>query len=232
MTSKKPDQHSDFQGDLARTREGRGYLLPHHGLMAIALPEVLEDYDRLYRSVALTARHLSVYEREAIWLAILATREEGLGTHHVAKFLDAGGVNEEMDALLAIAGLARGADVFEFARNRWAPHAEGSMFETAGIRALESVRGPLRQPLALMASAAAHACAGQDLALRGLLKACYEAAIDEYQLAEALSLVMLPGSIPNFARAAGVWLALIRSGEVRASEAFPCLGQFGRAGRL
>ena len=123
--------------DLAQTMAGRGYLLPHHALMAVALPGMLEDYDRLYRSVAQTPRHLSPYQREAIWLAILATREESLGTHHVARFLEAGGNAAEVDALLAIAGLANGAVVFGFASQRWSPHVPGSDFESAGTRAVQ-----------------------------------------------------------------------------------------------
>ena len=33
---------------LEEIRRKRGYLLPHHGLMATALPGMLEDYDRTF----------------------------------------------------------------------------------------------------------------------------------------------------------------------------------------
>jgi hypothetical protein len=40
------------------------------------------------------------------------------------------------------------------------------------------------------------------------------------ELAEALSLVMFPGSVPRFVEAAGVWLELIRAGRISPSSAF------------
>ena len=47
-----------------------------------------------------------------------------------------------------------------------------------------------------------------------------EAGIDERELAEALSLMMFPGSVPYFVEAAGIWRELILAGDVEASPAF------------
>ena len=44
----------------------RGYLLPHHGLMAISAPHLLERYDSLYSTLALTDRHLSRHAHEFV----------------------------------------------------------------------------------------------------------------------------------------------------------------------
>ena len=44
---------------LAAVREKRGYLLPHHGLMAASMPELLTAYDDLYTAMTLTPRQLS-----------------------------------------------------------------------------------------------------------------------------------------------------------------------------
>ena len=38
----------------------RGYLLPHHGLMAISTPHLLERYDSLYSTLALEGDILAV----------------------------------------------------------------------------------------------------------------------------------------------------------------------------
>ena len=54
--------------------------------------------------------------------------------------------------------------------------------------------------------------------------------VDEFQLAEALSLMMLPGSVPNFARAADTWLNLIRAGAVEASNEFRAWAGLGGQG--
>ena len=40
------------------------------------------------------------------------------------------------------------------------------------------------------------------------------------ELAEAISLMMFPGSVPRFVEAAGVWLRLVREGAVAASPVF------------
>ena len=61
----------ELERHLDDVRRKRGYLLPHHGLMATALPGMLEDYDRLYTSLALTPRHLDRLEHEAVWLVVL-----------------------------------------------------------------------------------------------------------------------------------------------------------------
>ena len=38
---------------LSKLREKRGYLLPHHGLMAISSPELHEAYDSTYTNLTL-----------------------------------------------------------------------------------------------------------------------------------------------------------------------------------
>ena len=69
----------------------RGYLLPHHGLMAISAPHLLERYDSRYSVLALEERHLSRHAHEFVWLGVLISCEESLGSHHVKRFVDAGG---------------------------------------------------------------------------------------------------------------------------------------------
>ena len=44
---------------LEKIHAVQGYLLPHHGLMAISTLHLLERYDLLYSTLALTERHLS-----------------------------------------------------------------------------------------------------------------------------------------------------------------------------
>lgn len=74
--------------------------------------------------------------------------------------------------------------------------------------------------LAVMALAAVHAASGDfDLLGKAILMA-YDHGIPELELAEALSLMMFPGSIPYFVEAARVWLDLIRAGKVSPSPDF------------
>ena len=45
---------------LAGVQAKRGYLLPHHGLLAITSPAMLQAYDQLYTALALDHKTLSV----------------------------------------------------------------------------------------------------------------------------------------------------------------------------
>ena len=68
---------------LQQIRGKRGYLLPHHGLMAITSPDLLDAYDTLYTAIALTERRLSRHEHEFVWMGVLIATDEILGTHLV-----------------------------------------------------------------------------------------------------------------------------------------------------
>ena len=74
--------------------------------------------------------------------------------------------------------------------------------------------------LAHLSAAATHACAGHWDLLAWQIRAAYQSGMVERCLAEALSLVMFPGSVPNFARTAGVWRELIIADKVDASDEF------------
>ena len=45
---------------LEEVHAKRGYLLPHHGLLAISTPHLLERYDSLYSTLALEGDILAV----------------------------------------------------------------------------------------------------------------------------------------------------------------------------
>ena len=53
------------KNNLKKLREKRGYLLPHHGLLAISSPNLLEAYDSTYTALTLDQRVLSEWEK---WL--------------------------------------------------------------------------------------------------------------------------------------------------------------------
>jgi alkylhydroperoxidase/carboxymuconolactone decarboxylase family protein YurZ len=205
---------------LRTVRDKRGYLLPHHGLMAVALPGMLDDYDRLYTSLALTPRHLNRHQHEYVWLAVLIAMNEALGTHHIERFHAAGGRAEELAEITALAAFLRGATAYRFVEESWQQHLPEFEAYTEYLRAFNRLRGPATPLLAHLSAVAAHACAGHWGLLAWQIRAAYQAGVNEHHLAEALSLVMFPGSVPNFARAAGVWRELIIADKVEASEAF------------
>jgi hypothetical protein len=107
--------------DLAAIRERleavkakRGYLLPHHGLLSVAAPEVLAGYDATYTAITLSERRLPEVDKEFIWLVVLVATEEAVATHHIKKYFDAGGTVEGFDLAVQLAGYARSAPCFRF----------------------------------------------------------------------------------------------------------------------
>ena len=68
---------------LNAVREKRGYLMPHHGLLALTAPALLEGYDACYTALTLGNRYLDEKDKEFVWLGILAVSEESLATQHV-----------------------------------------------------------------------------------------------------------------------------------------------------
>lgn len=213
-------EDDDLAASLETVRSKRGYLLAHHGLMALSGNGLLEAYDALYTRLTLTPGHLSRHEHEFVWMAVLTSIDEPLGTHHIPRYLEAGGSREEFAAILAVTALAKGVACYQFVERHWLPHLPAMEPEAAYRDAFERAAAGAPLPLAHMAGAAVHMCQGNFDALAWQIRAAYAAGASEQGLAEALSLAMFPGSVPYFARAAEVWRRLITDGEVEASAAF------------
>ncbi len=205
---------------LEKLREKRGYLLPHHGLLAITSPGLLDAYDAAYTALALDDRVLSRHDREFVWLAILIATEEALATHHVAKFREAGGTDAEISSILSLTALALGFKAFRFVEQHWLQHLPAMDARQIYLSAVRRSAGEVAPRLAHLAVAAVHTCSAAWDALRFQIVAAYQDAVPEEELAEALSLCMFPGSVPHFVEAARVWRELVNAGEVSASPAF------------
>ncbi|MEM1261979.1 MAG: hypothetical protein AAGH76_06265 [Pseudomonadota bacterium] len=211
---------SSLAEQLDEIRRKRGYLLPHHGLMKVAMPEVLESYDALYSRLTLSERTLSKHEHEFVWMAVLIAMHETLGTHHIPRYLDNGGSLDELNRILAITALAKGSDCHEFVAAHWQDHLPDYNGEQSYIGAFEAAATPVSLALAHTAGAAVHLCTGRWESFAWHIRAAYANSANEDGLAEALSLAMFPGSVPNFVEAAEVWREQIASGAVQASEAY------------
>ncbi|MDB5380361.1 MAG: hypothetical protein JWR00_4807 [Rubritepida sp.] len=211
---------------LAEVRAKRGYLLPHHGMLAIAAPGLLAGYDAAYTALALTPRFLHERPKEFIWLAVLTACDEAIATHHIAKFRQAGGTDDEIELAVRLAAFAEGAPRFAFAAEKWARHLPAYDRATAYRSALDALQAGsvVSRGLVEVALAAVHTTrkGWWELALH--IKGAYAEGVPEMELAEGISYAMFPGSIPNFVDACGVWQGLIARGEVPASEAFRLWG--------
>jgi alkylhydroperoxidase/carboxymuconolactone decarboxylase family protein YurZ len=213
-------QENELTEFLQQIRSKRGYLLPHHGLMAITSPDLLEAYDALYTAIALTERRLSRHEHEFVWMGVLIATDEILGTHHIKRFRDAGGTDPELAVAMSLTALVKGCDAYHFVNDYWLPHLPDFSPRAEYLAAFRKLADQTPLPLAHMMACAIHACRANWNGLRWQIIAAYDDGIDELGLAEALTVAMFPGSVPNYVEAAGVWRELITDGHVQASDAF------------
>ncbi len=213
-------QASEIAARLARVKSQRGYLLPHHGLMAVLSESVLAGYDAAYTALALEHKILSVRDREIVWLAVLIATDEALATHHIPKYLQGGGSMTEFSAVARLAAFSVGSVGYRFLEEHWRAHLDGFDPQTAYREAILATAAPLEPRQIWMAACAIHAARAEHLLLRWSLRSAYQDRVPELELAEALSIMMFPGSVPYFVEAARIWLELIRSGEVDPSPAF------------
>lgn len=215
MTETLPDA-AEVRRRLAAHRSARGFLLPHHGAMAAALPDLQDAYGPMYRALTLDRRHLADRDKEFVWLAILVACGEHVGTHHVDLFRRAGGTDAEAEAAFRLVAWAGGAGSLEFLAAHWQglfPGVPASCAWRDGAAALLAGLGvPARR--ARLALAGALAARAGHWALGLEIEAAYAEGVPEPELAEALSLVIWPCGVNRFLEACGVWLEAMRSGRV------------------
>ena len=205
---------------LAPIQAKRGYLLPHHGLLAVTSPNLLQAYDQLYTAIALDPKTLSVRDRELVWLAVLIATDEALATHHIARFMQGGGQMSEFNAVLQLTASLKGVTAYRFVHDHWKAHVRTLDLVQSYRDALERAGQPLSPRDVWLCAFSVHAALGHFDWVRHALVAAYARYVNELDLAEALGIMMFPGSVPRYVEAAKVWMNVIREGEVQASPAF------------
>lgn len=222
MPAEPPPGPEQVRARLEEFRARRGYLLPHQGAMAAALPDLQRAYGVMYQALTLGDRHLDPFEKEVVWLAILTAAEEHVGTHHIDLFYRTGGTERQAEAVFRLVAWARGADSFAFLERHWQGHFPGVPAARAycdGTAALIAGLG-LAPPAARLALIGIHAARGAHWPLETDLEAAYREGVPEAKIAEAMSLALWPCGVNRFLEASGVWLALMQSGRVTPSPAF------------
>jgi alkylhydroperoxidase/carboxymuconolactone decarboxylase family protein YurZ len=217
-----PPTPEQVHARLAEARARRGYLLPHQGAMAAALPELQDAYAVIYRALTLEQRHLSPFEKEFVWLAILIACEEHVGTHHVHLFHETGGTERQAEAAFRLVAWAAGARSFGFLDRHW----QGHFPDVAAARAYCAGAGALVAgldvplPLARLALIGVQAARAERWGLAAEIEAAYALGVAETKMAEAMSLAMWPAGVNRFIEAGEVWLQVMRSGRVTPSAPF------------
>lgn len=220
----------ELQERLEALRAKRGYLLPHHGLMAVAAPDLLAAYDAAYTALALEDRVLSHHDREFVWLAILIAAKEEIATHHIEKFRKAGGTDAEVRAVMALTAAVCGFRAYGFVSDHWRVHLPEIDPKVDWGRAIDRAGEGADPRLCHMAACAVQVCNGDWQGLAWQIELAYRAGVPEMELSEAISLTMFPASVPYFVTAAKVWKDLIAAGTVEASEPFRIWATFAGQG--
>jgi alkylhydroperoxidase/carboxymuconolactone decarboxylase family protein YurZ len=217
---------------LEAVKAKRGYLLPHHGLMALTAPELLAGYDACYTALTLVPRTLSEHDREFVWLGVLTARREHIASQHLVKFLKAGGTKDEVDLITRLTAVAEGSGAFGFIAQHWQHHLPAYDRKSLYFQSITQATAgaALRPGLIHMALAAVHGCLQRVDELKWHISECYRQKTPEAELAEAISYVMFSGSVPYFIEACGVWQNMIRNGEVNPSPAFKLWAEMDQAG--
>lgn len=220
---------------LEKIRAARGFVLPHHGALAAALPELHTAYEAMYRALTLEQRYLSPLQKEIVWVAILAACEEPVGTHHVAKFRAAGGDEAMAATIFRVVGWAAGARRHACLSRHWQelfPGVPAAQAYVEGLRPLLA-GGALDKADARLALIAIHTACDEPFGLAAEIEAAYALDVPEPCMAEAMSLTIWPRGVNPFVRATEIWLGLIRAGRVSPSAPFrawaeaPGQGRFG-----
>lgn len=213
-------------------RKSRGFLLPHHGAMAAAVPDLHDAYFAMYRALTLNERHLTPFEKEFVWLAVLIAVEEGIGTHHLDLFAKAGGTQRQAEAVGRLVGYAHAADTLGFIGAQWQKYLPDIDADAAYRTGFDALCAGLDAPSGLveMALAAANAAVGRTRGVRLHVEGAYRRAVPEAKLVEALSLIIWPAGVNHFLDACAVWHDLMASGAVTPSPLFQVWAETPRQG--
>ncbi len=213
---------ADVVARLNAFRKLRGYVNPQQGPLAAALPSVSDGYRVFYKLLVLDEKHLTPLEKEFVWLALLCQAGE-MGAHHLKLFLDHGGTDIQVEAAFRIAGWVAGVRTYEFANSNWQKHFPRvnarKAYIDAGLALIAGLDG-VRLDWSCLAMLSAHTGGKSKWGVQSALELCYSNKISEVKMAEAMSVALWPCGANCFHDAAGVWLDLIRSGQVQASEPF------------
>ena len=223
------ETENDLIKNLETIKAKRGYLLPHHGLLQISEPDLLSAYDTFYEVMTLRARNLSELSKEIIWLGILITTGERIATHHLDRLSKAGGGEEHLTECVSLAAWASGAEHYAFVSENWSDfttdfHAVQNYRVKLDALMIESC---LKQGDIEMTLAAIYTATNKHYWLEEHIKGAYASGVEEDQLAEALSLTMFPGGVPNFVDAAQIWKSMINQKKVQASKKYKIWAEMG-----
>ena len=196
---------------LEKAQATRGYLLPYHKMLCAHDPDLMEAYDAYYRELTLIERSFSYFEREVVWLVLLAAAREAYGDIHMPRAEEAGLSAAQINDCMAIAGVAEAFPVMDFSTSwsRWVSVAE---IEARYVRMIEAARGDVPPEITEIALITAHAARKSRNGMRFHLKRAFAMGAPAAKIAEGVSYVILPCGGPVLVDACNVWDEAAREG--------------------
>ncbi len=190
---------------LGEMFEKRGYLLPYHRLLGESDPDLLATYDSLYTRLTLDERVLTLYEREVVWIALIAVTREQYAFFHLERGAKAGMTDEAITDAVAIAGACEAFDALHFGHNAFNKWVQEDRAMGCYISLFEAARGQTAAAIAEIAAVVCHASRRNAAGMRVHLARAFKFGARREQVAEALSYVLLHRGGPTMIDAAKVW---------------------------
>ncbi len=217
------EMSAEMSERIESIRKTRGFILPHHGLMAICDMPLLKAYDAFYTELALNKRALDEHDKELVWVMCLIATKEAIPIHHIRNLRRSGGSDLEVAELARIAAVVWGATSFKFVANNFIKYLPDFDRKEEYLKLYSAASNELSigPRMASLTALAACVCQARWEEFGWHLANAYELNVPEPEIAEAISIPMFPGDAANyFYPACQIWRRLIRSGTLNASAAF------------
>ena len=189
MTNKEPPVSTDKAAEGARLLEKmlakRGYLLSYHRLLGANDPAMLEAYDALYTRMTLDQRHMTLAEREIVWIALIAATREHYAKFHLDRGRAAGLDDEAIADSVALAGACEAFDAIDFARKQFKEWIPDDRALQSYLRTFDAAKGKLPEAISEIAAVVCHASRRNDAGMRVHLKRAFEKNFGPVERADA-----------------------------------------------
>ena len=170
----------------------RGYLLPFHKMLAVHDPELLRRYDHFYEKMTLDQNVLSPFEKEFVWIAILAAAREGVGSLHLERAKIAGLTQAQMEQAVSLAALAESFPAFCFGIEKWGKWLDEAAIAGNYLRLVATAGEGIAPALVELAMLVTHGIRLDPRAFGIHLRRFFDCGGTPAQLSEALTYLFNP----------------------------------------
>lgn len=186
------DIFNQAQDVLAAVEAKRGYTLPYHRMMAASDPELLKAYDAFYERLTLQDRHLTPYQKETVWAALLACVREVHGFIHMKRAEKAGLTHDDLTRSVSLAAVTEAWSVFGFSADHWSHWTQVNELHRSYLNLYQSAMGDMETGLGHLIGAVCHGACRRKVPMIIHLQKAFSAGLTVKQMAEALSYMIIP----------------------------------------